>query len=122
MPTYKLVTGGGVVIRLVDGASIPFSPGNADYEAYLAWNAGGGVPDAADVPTQAALDKQVEINAAAGIARNWFSGQQAAIDFVRLSPTQQATQIDGMSLVQLKVVVKYLAIAVSMVIKRELLD
>lgn len=54
-------------------------------------------------------------------AKTWWSGQQAAIDFIRLTPAQQATQIDAMTLAQLKVVVKYLAIAVSMIVKERLL-
>ena len=36
------------VIRLLDGASIPFDPDNTDYQAYLKWVSEGGVPLPAD--------------------------------------------------------------------------
>ena len=48
---YKIVNLYGkpaVIIRLSDGAGIPFDPANTDYQAYLAWCAEGGVPTPAD--------------------------------------------------------------------------
>ena len=39
---YRLTDGG--VIRLSDGASIPADERNSDYQAFLAWQAAGGVP------------------------------------------------------------------------------
>lgn len=41
---YRL-TSSASIVRLVDGAIIPPDPANADYAAYLAWVAAGGVPD-----------------------------------------------------------------------------
>jgi crotonobetainyl-CoA:carnitine CoA-transferase CaiB-like acyl-CoA transferase len=50
------------VRRLADGAVIPLAPDNADYQAFLAWNALQVPPlSLADTsPTQAELDKQAD--------------------------------------------------------------
>ena len=45
---YKLTRFLNQVIRISDGASIPFAPDNTDYQAYLAWLAEGNIPFAAD--------------------------------------------------------------------------
>lgn len=115
---YKLANGG--VIH-PNGFFIPESLDNRHWQEYQAWLAEPNTPLPADVPTQAQIDKDIEMNEAHPIAKTWFSGQQAAIDFVRLAPAQQATQISGMTVAQKDAVLKYLAIAVSMLIKRELL-
>ena len=44
---YKIVTLYGkpaVIIRLEDGAGIPFDPANTDYQAYLLWCEQGNTP------------------------------------------------------------------------------
>lgn len=42
--TYTL-TNSQSVIRNVDGAFIPFDPGNSDYQEYLKWLEEGNIPE-----------------------------------------------------------------------------
>ena len=62
-----------------------------------------------------------EVYEAKGIARQWFADHPAAVTFVRLTAAQRGTQIDAMSLLQLREVVKFVVEAVVFLIKRELL-
>lgn len=41
--TYQLYHG-GVIVRSTDSAIIPRDPANADYQAFLAWEALGNIP------------------------------------------------------------------------------
>jgi hypothetical protein len=68
-----------------------------------------------------ATTREAEINNAPGIAKSYFTSHQAAINFVRLTPVEQEAQIDAMTTTQMKTLLKYLTIAVSFLIKRELL-
>jgi hypothetical protein len=48
---YKIVNLYGkpaVIIRLEDGAGIPFDPDNTDYQAFLLWKSEGNEPLPAD--------------------------------------------------------------------------
>ena len=41
-----------LIIRLSDGAYIPFDPANTDYEEFLAWKSKGNTPEPVDEETE----------------------------------------------------------------------
>ena len=55
MAEYRLQSDGSVV-RTADSATIPNDPANADWIAYQAWLADGGVPDPLPPYVSASLD------------------------------------------------------------------
>jgi hypothetical protein len=116
---YKLLENG--VLRLSDNASIPNDPGNRHWQEYQTWLAAGNTPDPADEPTAEQAARDVEVQQAPLTAKEYFLAHPAAIDFVRQTPEEQETAIDGMTTTQLKTVVKYLSVAVSALIKKEFL-
>lgn len=114
---YKLIEGG--VIH-PDGSFIPNEPLNRHWQEYLAWLDEDNTPLPADVPSAEQLAKEEEVRTAPLTARQYFASRPAALTFIRLTPAEQEAQIEAMTLAQLKTVVKYLTIAVSMVIKERL--
>jgi hypothetical protein len=62
------------VRRLEDGATIPFDPGNGDYQQFLAWQEAGGVPEPAPAPPVVAPLTPAEKLAAAGLSIEELKG------------------------------------------------
>jgi hypothetical protein len=114
---YKL-TEGGVIWN---GAFIPEDAGNRHWQEYQQWLALGNEPEPADEPTPEQVARDVEVQQAPLTARQYFAEHPTAINFIRLTPEQQESQINSMTLAQMKEVVKFLAIAVSALVKERYL-
>jgi hypothetical protein len=114
---YKL-TEGGVIWN---GAFIPEDAGNRHWQEYQQWLALGNEPEPADEPTPEQVARDVEVQQAPLTAKEYFLAHPAAVTFIRQTPEEQETAIDGMTTTQLKTVVKYLSVAVSALIKKEFL-
>lgn len=115
---YKL-TDNGVIHP--NGFFIPDDPFNRHWIEYQAWLAEDNTPLPADIPTQAQIDKDEEVSQANPTAKAYFLSKPVAIAFIRLTPAEQEAQISGMTVAQKDTILKYLTIAVSALIKRELL-
>lgn len=57
----------GGLLRLFDGALVPFDPDNTDYQAYLAWLEAGNTPEPAPEPEPMPEPTAAEKLAAAGL-------------------------------------------------------
>lgn len=121
--SYKLLYNSTFILKLPENISFPASEDNRFYRDYLVWLAEdvANLPLPADEPTVEQLAKNEEVKQAPITAREYFAPKPAAITFIRLTPVEQEAAIDGYTLTQLKVVVKYLSIAVSMLVKERLL-
>lgn len=117
---YKLVDNWDGILHISDNVTSIMKDGRG-WREYQAWLAAGNTPLPADVPTAEELAKEEEVREAPGIARGWFAGHQAAINFIRLSPAEQEAAIEGYTNAQMKTLLKYLTVAVAMIIKERLL-
>jgi hypothetical protein len=51
-PNHPIFSEAKSVIRLSDGACVPFDPANTDYQEYLKWVAEGNEPEPAETQDQ----------------------------------------------------------------------
>lgn len=119
--TYKLLSNG--VLQVEQNLSIPNDSFNRHWQEFQAWlvENENNIPLPADEFTPEQTAKNEEINQAPITAREYFASKPAARAFVRLTPAEQATQISGMTATQKDTLLTYLAVTVSMLVKRELL-
>ena len=68
-----------------------------------------------------AIEREDEISNAPGLARAYFAAHPAAVTFIRMTPAEQDAAIEAMTLAQLRTVIKFLAVAVAALVKREFL-
>jgi hypothetical protein len=66
--SYQLLSDDRSVLRLEDGATIPFDQRNGDYQRFLAWQEAGGVPMPPSVPPAPAPLTPAERLAAVGLS------------------------------------------------------
>ena len=75
---YQLTNQPNVVIRVADGACIPFADGNRDYEEYKLWVAEGNVPTPVAAPTAEELLAAQQGEALAYLAStDWYFARKA---------------------------------------------
>jgi hypothetical protein len=104
---YQLTKEQDGVIDLETGQHVPI--GSPEYQEYVAWVLQGN---------EALPVDNSEAKAGRSTAIQYFASKPAAIAFMRLTPEEQEAQIEAMTLAQLKTVVKYLAVAVSALVKK----
>ena len=119
---YQLIFNYDGISQLGNNGNTVIPPGGSGWDKYQEWLIMGNFPLPADVPTPEEIARQEEIKQAPLTARQYFAASPAAVAFIRLTPEEQVTQIDGMTTAQLKTVIKYLAVAVSALIKERFLD
>lgn len=91
--SYKLLTSvlGDSIKNLDTGEVIPVAPGNVHYEEFLAWVAGGGVPEAADPPAPPSANVVAQTTAKA-----WFVSHPNAALLFNLSIVDLDAEIDSL--------------------------
>ena len=120
MTMYKLGPNKNGV--LTNDVFVPNDPRNADYQRYIIWLGLGNTALPADEPSPELVARQAEVIIAPLISREWFANHPEAVTFIRKIPAEQASDIDAMTLAQLKPLLKLLTIAVSALIKKEFLE
>lgn len=111
---YQMLASQEGVKDLDSGLTI--TPEMPEWGIYLAWLMAGNAPlpvNTTPPPSEGLTGLRV--------ARSYFASHPVAVAFVKLTPAEQEAQIDTMTTAQMKTLLKYLTIAMSFLIKRELL-
>lgn len=108
---FKLTRNPALILRLADGALVPADERNADYQRFLAWQAEGNTPAAADPPPAPTQD---EINTAAAKADAVLTALEA------MTPTQAAAYVEAnvTDFQSAKALLKKFAIVIAVLWKR----
>lgn len=125
---YKLLSGplGESIKHLETGRVFGATPGNVDYEAYLAWVALGNTPEGADAPGPPSEN----VTAQAG-ALQWFADNPVTRQLFTLSIAELETEINTLidaalplatvgNRTKIKKLLTALSISVRLLVKREL--
>lgn len=94
---YKLAKQNNSVIRLSDGAFIPFAEGNRDYAEYQEWLSHGNTPlspdPEPDTTKQEALQrlKEIDLKSIRSI-REWLTTQETAPEFTKQHEAEAQTE------------------------------
>jgi hypothetical protein len=102
MALYQLSSNPNIIIRESDMASIPTDPGNADYQAYLAWVAAGNTPDPVTVvvPTIADVTLSIQLGVQALLdttaQTKGYDSALTCVSYINSSNTTFATEANSM--------------------------